>query len=165
MRQIWTLATALTIALPVAVAGSAPTRFDAVVGHYETVRLALTTDTWSPEAVAAVQRLRQEVAGLASNATPEAAAVPAAKLPVVRDLLPEVDQAAAALAAAKDVASAREAFYRLSMPLIRWRAQTGRGPAVAFCSMAKRSWLQPAAREIGNPYLGRAMVKCGQLVG
>jgi hypothetical protein len=165
MNPRWILPIAMMIALPAAAAAGTASTFDSVVGHYETVRLALTGDSWSAETIGTAQRLRQEISALASKPTAEAAAVPAAKLPAVRGLLPEVAEAAAALAAAKDIETARDAFYRLSMPLVRWRASTGHGPAVAFCSMAKRSWLQPAGKQIGNPYYGQRMAKCGQLVG
>ena len=36
-------------------------------------------------------------------------------------------------------------------------------PAVAFCSMAQKVWLQPSG-EIGNPYYGQSMAWCGKFV-
>jgi hypothetical protein len=30
--------------------------------------------------------------------------------------------------------------------------------------MHKKSWLQPAGDEIGNPYAGQSMPKCGEVV-
>jgi hypothetical protein len=39
----------------------------------------------------------------------------------------------------------------------------GKGTIVAFCSMTKKSWLQPKG-EIGNPYYGKSMPRCGEVV-
>ena len=36
-------------------------------------------------------------------------------------------------------------------------------PAVAFCSMTQKVWLQPSG-EIGNPYYGQSMARCGEFV-
>ena len=79
--------------------------------------------------------------------------------------------AAEALTGASDLGTARDAFYALSKPLVRWRAAvvaSGRAedelPVVVYCSMAKRSWLQPAGT-IGNPYHGQALAECGEIVG
>ena len=155
------LAAALLCAAP---SRAAATRFDAALGEYETIRAALAGDTLAGVAAAA-GRLRATAAGLAASPTPEAAAVPAGKLAEVETLLPEVTRAAAALAEAGDLATARDAFYRLSKPLVRWRHAAARGPAVAFCPMAKRSWLQPAAQPLGNPYYGKQMLRCGEIVG
>ena len=40
----------------------------------------------------------------------------------------------------------------------------GKSTVVAWCSMSKKSWLQPAG-EIGNPYYGKEMPRCGEVVG
>jgi hypothetical protein len=88
-----------------------------------------------------------------------------AKLGEVAALLPEVERFAGELAAAKDLPAARDAFYRLSQPLVRWHGATGRHDvAVTYCSMARRSWLQPAAKPTGNPYYGKQMATCGEVV-
>ena len=36
-------------------------------------------------------------------------------------------------------------------------------PVVVFCSMAQKVWLQPKG-EIGNPYYGSSMLRCGKVV-
>jgi len=46
--------------------------------------------------------------------------------------------------------------------VIKFRA-AGR-PSVAYCSMEKKSWLQPAGTPISNPYLDGGMRTCGQFV-
>jgi hypothetical protein len=82
----------------------------------------------------------------------------------VRDLLPELSEAATALSAATTLDAARDAFYDLSKPLVRWRkAAVGDKLVVAYCPMAKRSWLQPEG-ELGNPYYGQSMLRCGEVV-
>jgi hypothetical protein len=40
----------------------------------------------------------------------------------------------------------------------------GEGPAVLYCSMKKRSWLQPDGETTGNPYYGREMPSCGEVI-
>jgi hypothetical protein len=82
---------------------------------------------------------------------------------VVQEKLDEMIAAADAIASAKSLEAARDGFYGLTKPMVRWReglAQSDR-PAVAYCPMHKRSWLQPG-EEIGNPYGG--MPRCGSIV-
>lgn len=68
-----------------------------------------------------------------------------------------------ALAKASDLASARAAFASLSDEMIKVRtADKGERPMVAYCSMEKKSWLQPKG-EISNPYTGAGMRKCGEV--
>jgi len=68
------------------------------------------------------------------------------------------------LAAAKDLSSSRSEFSTLSTALIQYLSVTGLAPAgyrVAYCPMAKASWLQKG-NEIQNPYMGKEMLRCGQ---
>jgi hypothetical protein len=68
-----------------------------------------------------------------------------------------------ALSAAKDVASARSAFAALSDEVIRFRASgAGDRPIVVYCSMEKKSWLQPKGA-IANPYVAPTMRTCGEV--
>jgi hypothetical protein len=74
----------------------------------------------------------------------------------------EVAKAATAVANAKDIKAARTAFGTLSDELIKVRnAAKGDRPAIGFCPMVNKSWLQTRG-EIGNPY-DSAMAKCGIL--
>lgn len=69
------------------------------------------------------------------------------------------------LAEANDVASARRIFAALSDEVIKFRAAACcERPAVAYCSMAKKSWLQAPGTPISNPYLDGGMRTCGQFV-
>ncbi len=78
--------------------------------------------------------------------------------------LSELATAAESLAGAKDIAKARDAFYAISLPLVRVREWSkGERPSVAFCPHAKRSWLQPRGKLL-NPYYGAEMLHCGAFV-
>ena len=74
----------------------------------------------------------------------------------------DVAKAATALASAKDMKAARTAFGTLSDEMIKVRnAATGERPAIGFCPMVNKSWLQQRG-VIGNPY-DKLMEKCGIL--
>ena len=77
----------------------------------------------------------------------------------------KVADQAEALAKAKDLESARAAFMPLSQSLIDYLAAnkiTGQFVQV-YCPMAKASWLQ-ADTKIKNPYMGKMMSGCGQII-
>jgi hypothetical protein len=82
-----------------------------------------------------------------------------------RTLSPRVAQQALALAKAKDLEAARGAFKSLSDSLIQFvkgqKAAAGTYH-VAYCPMANASWLQ-TGKTVINPYMGKAMLHCGQL--
>lgn len=74
---------------------------------------------------------------------------------------PEIAKAADAVARSADLKTAREAFGTLSDEMIKLRANaTGDRPAIAYCPMAKKSWLQSKKDAIANPY-EPAMKECG----
>ena len=74
----------------------------------------------------------------------------------------DVSATAEAVAAAKDLKSARNAFAALSDQMIKVRNATkGPRPMIGFCPMVNKSWLQ-AKGDIGNPY-DPAMAQCGML--
>lgn len=107
---------------------------------YETVRQAL---------------LKSSLADARAGAKTLAAAARTAKN---ADLAKQAD----ALATAADLDAARQSFAPLSDSMIRLRASaTGAKPAVYYCSMVKKSWLQPKGK-IGNPY-DASMSMCGEL--
>jgi hypothetical protein len=80
-----------------------------------------------------------------------------------KTLPPAVTSQAESLAKAKDLDSARAAFKLLSNSLIEFaKAHNATGTYhIAYCSMAKASWLQTGTT-IMNPYFGKAMPHCGQ---
>lgn len=72
--------------------------------------------------------------------------------------------AARELETARDLKAAREAFGKLSDALIAYANATGAALAdlkIAYCSMARKSWLQKGDR-IRNPYYGQQMPDCGE---
>ena len=80
-------------------------------------------------------------------------------------LSPEVAKQAETLAQAKDLKAAREAFKPLSASLVKYLADNKAGQGTyheAYCPMAKANWLQ-TGKAIKNPYMGKAMLTCGEL--
>lgn len=99
--------------------------------------------------------LRQKLADVQSSAKELAAEATTVKNA-------DVVATAEAVAAAKDLKSARNAFAALSDQMIKVRnAEKGERPMIGFCPMVNKSWLQ-AKGEIGNPY-DPAMAQCGML--
>ena len=77
----------------------------------------------------------------------------------------DVATQAEALAKAKDLKAAREADKPLSASLIKYLADNKAGKGMyheAYCPMVKASWLQ-TEKTIKNPYMGKAMLGCGEL--
>jgi hypothetical protein len=108
---------------------------------YEGVRQALLKGS-----VADVQRTATELAGAAEAERQSAIAGRARELSAVASL--------------KGV---RDSFAMLSEQMIRFRdSQAGDRPVVVYCSMEKRSWLQPKGA-IVNPYLDGSMRSCGEV--
>ena len=141
---------------------SGPSAFEAVMEHYEPVRLALIGDSMD-EVNSHGKAIAAELRALAADFSPERAGASGEAAAVVEEKLPEMIAAADAIANAKSLEAARDGLYELSKPMVRWRegvARNGR-PSVAYCPMHKRSWLQPG-EEIGNPYGG--MPRCGSIV-
>src|SRR6266446_8742978 len=89
----------------------------------------------------------------------------AAKGDNMKMLPSDVATQAEALAQAKDLKAAREAFKPLSTSLIKYLADNKAGKGAyheAYCPMVKASWLQ-TDKNIKNHYLGKAMLGCGEL--
>lgn len=80
-------------------------------------------------------------------------------------LSPDVAKQAEALAKAKSLKVAREAFKPLSASLIKYLTDNNAGQNVyreAYCPMVKAGWLQ-SEKEIKNPYMGKKMLGCGEI--
>ncbi len=165
MRRLALFVTlAALVAVPsLAVAGQSVTAFDTITTHYEAIRQALLHDSTADVAVHA-RAIAAEAAAPTARFDAAQADVPADNSSECTALLPEVEKSAKALAASTDLEAARAAFGELSKPMVRYREMaTGNRPEVVYCPMAKKSWLQPAG-EIGNPYLGQKMARCGNVV-
>jgi hypothetical protein len=139
-----------------------PSSFDAVIEHYEPIRLALLQDSINgvPENGKAIA---SELRALQADFSHERVGASHEAMMAVKERLPGMIAAADSLARAESLETARSAFYDLSVSLVRWReGVTGDGrPSVAYCPMHKKSWLQPGEK-IGNPYGG--MRGCGTIV-
>lgn len=146
-----TLLLAGTLATP-ALAGTGA--LESVMKPYEEIREALVSDSLDgvPEAAATIRERVEELRDTSGET-----------IPGEKDLK-EIVAAATKLREAENLDAARDAFYELSKPLVRWRQDAGQGPDVAFCPMKKRSWLQPGDEEIANPYYGQEMPGCGEIV-
>jgi len=99
--------------------------------------------------------LKASIAGVQSSAKALAVAAREAKQTAIA-------READALSRAANIKDARASFAAVSDEMIRFRnALSGDRPAVAYCSMEKKSWLQPKGA-ISNPYLDSAMRSCGE---
>jgi len=80
--------------------------------------------------------------------------------------LPSVAEAAADLSGQTTIAEARRAFGVMSEALIRSLKEAGTplpaGVRIAYCPMARKSWLQKDG-PVANPYYGEKMIACGAL--
>jgi hypothetical protein len=157
----------LTLIVPAQVAHAADDAFGTIAEQAEPIRLSLMRDSLDMvgDAAARIERAADDLAK-ADSAT---AGVEPAKLADVHQLAVEMRSAARALAAAAtadSVDDAREALASLSKPLARWHGLKGGDEtfAVAYCPMVRKSWIQPADEEIGNPY-DSTMPTCGSFVG
>ncbi len=120
---------------------------------YESIRAALVNDTIEGVAEAS-KKLAEGTKKLAASSHESEA----------RKSLEAAGAAASSLAKTSDLDVARKTFGKLSDALVDYRnALKGERPFVAYCSMAKKHWLQPE-KKIGNPYYGQSMASCGEIV-
>lgn len=133
-------------------------------GHYEAIRLSLLSDTaqgLSQNALA----IRDQAAQLLADPPGVEVGVPEQDAGELDSVLEEIETAAEKLADAADLEAARAGFSALTKPLARYRKLAGDDQTiVAYCSMARKAWIQPSG-EIGNPYMGQRMPRCGEVVG
>ncbi len=102
------------------------------------------------------------IQGLEEHATAIAKAV---KGDDMKMLSPDVAKQAETLGKAADLKEAREAFKPLSASLIKYLTDNKAGKGTyheTFCPTVKASWLQMGTG-IKNPYMGKAMLRCGEL--
>jgi len=135
---ITTTLAALTVFLfALAASAGQPSLFD----RYEAVRQALLKGSLDD-----VHRTAAELADTAS----------ASKQRTIADR-------ASALTTAADLKGARDSFAMLSEEVIDYRdGRSGSRPVVVYCSMEKKSWLQPKGA-ITNPYMDESLRSCGEI--
>lgn len=78
------------------------------------------------------------------------------------DALGQIARAADEIAASETLEQARVAFGALSKPMIRYRERVAAtGFTTIHCSISDASWLQRQGDQVGNPYMGSKMPRCG----
>ncbi len=142
----------LAMATGVVMAAAQPALPGQLLGQYYAIQKNLASDS-----LAGVSASASQIANLSRQA--------AAKDPQARAQLTALANAAGKLKAT-DLKSARNGFGDLSDSLIAYvqAVRAKRNPPYQFfCSMVKKSWLQPD-KETRNPYYGSSMPTCGELV-
>lgn len=143
--------------------GGEPSTFQQIVSQYEKIRLALLHDGLDGVSESA-QQIRSLAADLEGRFDLQSAGVGPEGAAELRKLLPSIREASGQVGRAETITDARESFAVLSKALVQYRKLVADpAPAVAFCSMAQKVWLQPSG-EIGNPYYGQSMARCGEFV-
>ena len=134
-----------------------------MVGDYLAIQTALAEDSIDgvkshAEAIAKASH------GLSEKFDLEVSGVEKTNEEAMLAILPDLNKTALALSKAKDLVAARTSFGALSDAMIAYRELVaGEAPNVAYCPMAKQSWLQ-SGKEIANPYYGSKMLRCGSIV-
>lgn len=171
MKHVFRVPTLALLSILVLALAAAPpalaadgTAYDALTEHYEPIRQALLHDHLDGVSDHA-EALADTAADLREDLSAERAGVPADKLAEVKVLLPKLEGAARKLAGAGDLEEARRVFGELSEPMVLYHELVpGDELVVAYCPMVEESWLQPDG-DLGNPYMGQRMAKCGKKVG
>jgi hypothetical protein len=162
MKKAICFALLITTASLITTEAADKTSIAEIFGHYEAIRQVLIEDSTDgvAEQAAAIRRIAER---LHADFNAERAGVGAEDAAAVRDLLPEVVDGAAKVAAAADLETIRLELAELTKPLVRWHALVqGERPVVVYCPMEKKAWLQPD-EAIGNPY-APYMLRCGDVV-
>ena len=158
----------LSIALPASAhdghGEGAETAFASVFHHYEALWQALADDSVAGLAEHA-EGMRDAADRIAADfSADKAGLVMSADAEEASAFFDQVAKTALLLGTASDLTAARELFYDLSKPMVRLNELlAGERMKVVYCSMAKMSWLQ-RQEKIVNPYHGRAMAGCGEIV-
>jgi len=135
-----------------AVAGTAAAGMDQLLGQYYSIQKSLASDSVNGVAASAAEmaKLSRQAAGNESQAK--------AQLLALSDTAAKFNSA--------DLKSARNGFGDLSDKLIAYMKASGSNtnpPYQFYCSMVMKNWLQPD-KTTRNPYYGKSMLTCGELV-
>jgi hypothetical protein len=148
-----------TVIALLALAGSAVAgegeAFESLFEHYDRIRTQLASDS-----LQGVPELSVSI-GTAALRLEEAEKRREDYSPCC-DALGQIARAADEIAASTTLEQARAAFDGLSKPMIRYRERVAAtGFTTIHCSMADASWLQRRGEQVGNPYMGSKMPRCG----
>ncbi len=143
---------------------AAGTAFASILHHYEAMWRALAADS-SDHVVEHAEGMLEAADLIVKDFSAGAAGLEAgADTEAAMELFGKIAEAALHLSSAADLATAREAFYEISKPMVRLNELlAGEQLNVVYCSMAKKSWLQ-RDEQVVNPYYGRSMSGCGEVV-
>lgn len=140
------------------------TPYRSMVSDYEAIRRALLSDSMDGVENSATA-LKSKAMALQKKLTAEIAGVSVDEVESLEEILRAIEASAERLAEQADVDRAREEFFVLTKPMARYRKLTGDPDTlVAYCSMSQKAWVQPKG-ELGNPYMGQKMPRCGEVVG
>lgn len=141
-----------------------PSAFAAVTDNYLSIQTSLAADSMDGVKDHALA-IAEQAKSLELKFDFQSAGVLEKDAEACAKLIPGLSQGATTLAAAQDLKAARAAFGELSENLVTFRNLIpGEGkPSVAYCPMAKHSWLQ-TGQQISNPYYGSKMLRCGSIV-
>ena len=127
-------------------AGGAADAISGIVDPYLRIQLSLADDK--------MDNVKAEASAIATEAAK------------IGDKARSMVSAAERLAAASDLAKARDAFGQLSDALLDYAEDTksalGEASRVAYCPMVRKSWVQKGDAVV-NPYMGKEMLGCGEL--
>ncbi len=137
--------------------------FDSVVENYLVIQVALAGDTLDG-IKAGAKSIAESAATLNLHFDVAKAGVKASASESMHAVLPSLEKSALVLENAGSLKEARAAFGDLSDVMIEYRGLVdGVVPNIAYCGMAKKSWLQNGDT-IANPYYGSSMLRCGSIV-
>jgi hypothetical protein len=137
--------------------------FDTMMDHYIGIQTALAADSLDEIAVHALA-IKMIAGQIHEESATACQGVSNDKLFTCQQMMAAISTATTRLAEATDLEEARATFGELSDSMIQFRnLLPGERPNVAYCPMAKRSWLQHGD-VIANPYYGSAMLRCGYIV-
>lgn len=138
--------------MSLAVAGTMAAGTDQLLGQYYSIQKSLASDSVNGIAVSAseIAKISRQAAGTETQAKVQLLAL----------------SDTAAKFNATDLKSARNGFGDLSDKFIAYLKASGsktNPPYQFYCSMVKKNWLQPD-KTTRNPYYGKSMLTCGELV-
>lgn len=142
----------------------AGTAFASIAHHYEALWRSLAADSLDGAAEHA-EGIREAADSIAGDFSREKAGLSeGASVEEATAFFSAISESALYLGSAADLDTAREAFYEISKAMVRLNEQLeGERLKVVYCSMTRKSWLQ-RQEKIVNPYHGRAMSGCGEVV-
>ena len=163
MNKTATIAVGIAVAvvlIPQAASAGKAGQFEQMFSHYNSIRLALAADS-SADVPYHSDRLAQVAGSLARKAQRDESA----KKQELGQGLRGISDIARELGRSQNLETARTVFGELSAALGWFRSKAGvHETVVVFCPLHNSTWLQRSGDRIGNPYLGEARSRCGEVL-